>query len=70
MAKHIHCALCRYARPDRRVSVKPWIAYACTNRNSEFFKALLNITPEGDHLPGIPWMGCVWGELRNRGAAC
>jgi len=67
MAKHIRCAQCRFARPDKKASDRNWTAYECGNRDSKYYKALLNITRGGAKLPWITWHGCVWGEPMERG---
>jgi len=46
-----------------RQSLK-WAAYRCTNSNSEYYKALLNVSPSGDMQSRITWSGCAGGERR------
>ena len=67
MAKHIRCAQCRFARPDRNASTRKWKAYECGNSNSKYYKALLNITIGGAKLPWLAWVGCACGEPVERG---
>ena len=43
-----------------------WAAYECGNPDSEYYRALLNITKAGDKLDGITWTGCAWGEPMER----
>ena len=62
MGKHIRCARCRFVRPDHNASTRKWTAYECGNRDSEYYRALLNITLGGGMLPVITWTGCAWGE--------
>ena len=69
MVQHIRCAECRFARPDRKASDRNWTAYESGNRDSEYYRSLLNITPSGEKLTWITWKGCVWGEPVKRGDA-
>jgi hypothetical protein len=69
MAKHIRCAQCRFARPDRKASERDWTAHECGNRKSEYYRALINITRKGEPLPLITWKGCVCGIPVERGDA-
>ena len=64
MDKQIKCISCRFARPDPSASDKNWTAYECGNPASEFYKALLNVTPHGAQLQRISWGGCEYGERR------
>jgi len=41
-----------------------WVAYECGNRNSEYFRSLLNVSVDGDKLPNITWTGCEHGERK------
>ena len=41
-----------------------WAAMECGNSDSEFYKALLNVTPGGDTQARITWSGCACGERR------
>lgn len=41
-----------------------WAAYQCTNADSEFYRSLLNVTPNGDMQTSITWCGCREGELK------
>ena len=66
MTKHIKCISCRFARLDEKASDRNWTAYECGNHASEFHKALLNVTPNGDKLQRISWGGCEHGERRVR----
>ena len=69
MDKHIRCKECRFARPDPKASDRNWTAYECGNRDSEYYRALLNITRGGAKLSWITWAGCAWGEPVERGDA-
>ena len=42
-----------------------WKAYECTNPDSEYHRALLNVTPSGDRQLRITWGGCADGERRR-----
>jgi hypothetical protein len=66
MNKKIPCISCRYARPDPRASEGGWTAYECGNPESEYHKALLNVTPSGEKQYRITWCGCKCGERRSR----
>ena len=66
MDKQIRCISCRHARPDPSASNRTWTAYECGNPASEFYKALLNVTPSGSKLLRISWGGCEHGERRIR----
>lgn len=58
---HRRCTKCRFAKRDAAASDKDWTAYACTNRKSEYFGALLNVRRNGDKLYRITWTGCpLW----------
>ena len=77
----IKCALCRFAQIDpdapgngiievcnRRTRARRkvrWDGVECTNRNSEYYKALLNINPEGKQMLKVTWTGCPLGERRD-----
>jgi len=62
--KCVKCISCKYARPDKEASEKNWTAYECGNPQSEFYKSLLNVRPDGDKLKRISWRGCELGERR------
>jgi hypothetical protein len=42
-----------------------WKAVECGNPESEYYKALLNVTPNGDKQLRVTWSGCPCGERRN-----
>ena len=65
-ALRIKCISCRFARVDKAASEKNWTAYECGNPESEYYKALLNVTPDGDQNSRISWSGCACGERKNR----
>jgi hypothetical protein len=46
-----------------------WAAIQCTNPASEFYRALLNVSPNGDMLDSVTWSGCVCGKPVERGVA-
>jgi hypothetical protein len=41
-----------------------WTAYQCTNSDSEYHRALLNVTVHGGMQTEITWCGCAEGERR------
>jgi len=63
---HVRCACCKYVRPDRKASERNWTAYECGNSMSEYFRALLNITLNGNKLQWIAWSGCEHGVSVER----
>jgi len=67
MANHIRCAQCLFVRRDRKSGTRQNPAFECGNRNSEYYKALLNITRKGEKLPWITWNGCACGEPNEGG---
>ena len=46
-----------------------WPAIQCTNPESEYYRALLNVTPSGDMQDRVTWSGCVCGEPVERSVA-
>ena len=44
-----------------------WAAIQCTNPESEYHKALLNVSINGDMQDRITWSGCIDGERRRCG---
>jgi len=66
MSKHIRCAQCRFVRQDVNAGDGNWKAYECGNRESEYYKALLNVSVRGDKLSRISWPGCPCGERGER----
>ncbi|MGS0745581.1 hypothetical protein ACU70A_06475 [Syntrophomonas erecta subsp. sporosyntropha] len=65
-ALRIKCISCRFAKVDKAASEKNWTAYECGNSESEYYRALLNVTPNGDKNTRISWSGCAYGERKNR----
>ena len=61
MDRKIKCSECEYARADKAASDKSWTAYECGCGESEYFKALLNVTPSGEKQYSITWSGCEEG---------
>jgi len=59
---HIKCADCRYTRIDTASSDKKWTAYECNNPDSDYYKALLNVTQGGGKQKTITWEGCEYGR--------
>ena len=41
-----------------------WTALECGNPDSEYYRALVNITKSGARLSWITWSGCLFGEKR------
>lgn len=58
----IPCAKCKYAKPDKSASMWNWIAYTCTNFQSEYHLALLNVEEDGKMYERIRWPGCEHGR--------
>lgn len=65
-ALRIKCISCRFAKVDKAASEKNWTAYECGNSESEYYRALLNVTLNGDKNTRISWSGCACGERKNR----
>jgi len=42
-----------------------WAAMECGNKGSEYYKALLNVTRDGDRQTRVTWGGCEDGERRD-----
>ena len=42
-----------------------WAAIQCTNPKSEYHRALLNVTLNGDMQNRVTWSGCACGERRG-----
>ena len=59
---HIRCSRCRHVREDPEASERDWTAYECGNPASEYYKALLNVRPNGDKQQRVTWGGCPCGE--------
>jgi hypothetical protein len=62
----IKCADCRYARAVKNWKSKKWVAVECGNCESEFYKALLNVTSDGYKQADITWRGCEQGKPVER----
>ena len=60
----VRCADCRFARLVKDSIDKRRNAYECGNPNSEYSRALLNVTLAGDMQNQITWSGCVNGKRR------
>jgi len=52
------CETYKFARIDPKISEGFWTAYECGNQESEFYRALLNVTENGNKLYKISWHGC------------
>lgn len=59
------CISCKYATVDNHASVGGWIAYECSNPESDFHKALLNVGVDGSRHKRISWSGCECGKRRD-----
>jgi len=59
---HIRCSHCRYVRHDPTADQPGWKAMKCGNAGSDYHKALLNVTVNGDTQSRITWGGCPLGE--------
>ncbi len=58
------CISCRFAVVDESASDRDWMAYQCGNPRSVYYKALINISSEGNKHKRISWSGCVHGERK------
>jgi hypothetical protein len=67
--KHIRCARCRFVRPDPRADEPKWAAFACGNPQSEYCRALVNVSEDGEKQARVRWEGCAYGESGQRGDA-
>jgi len=59
---------CEYKGTDNICSKQTlkWAAIECGCSDSEYYKALLNVTPGGDKQDRITWSGCPCGECGDR----
>ena len=60
----IKCRDCRFARVDENAGDRDWTAYECGNPESEYHKALINVTPNGERMKNISWQGCEAGRAK------
>jgi hypothetical protein len=60
--EHIRCAECVFVGVDENYSEKNWTAYECKNHESEYHRALLNISVKGHRQSRVTWPGCVEGR--------
>jgi hypothetical protein len=58
------CISCRFALVDKKASDRDWTAYQCGNPKSEYYRALINTSPEGKKHQRISWSGCEHGERK------
>ena len=58
----VRCSRCRYVRRDPAADQPGWKAMECGNQDSEYYRALLNVTVDGDTQSRITWGGCPLGE--------
>ena len=73
MMPRTRCSQCKYCVVDESASMstyvqnewKYWTAYMCSNRESEYYHALLNISKYGNPYDCIMWEGCENGERRD-----
>ena len=64
MKRKVKCIDCTFIRIDEKAGTKKKAAYACGNKASEFYNALLNTTPDGDVQKVICWPGCEHGRKK------
>lgn len=60
------CYFCKHVRYDPTVvegKRKPLMGLECGNKKSEYYRDLLNVTPNGDLKPDLQWSGCAAGEI-------
>lgn len=58
---------CKYRNTDEicpKQTLK-WAAIQCVCPDSDYHKALLNVTPSGEPQEHITWSGCECGERRD-----
>ena len=68
MKKNIMCISCKYATVDQDACEGSWIAYECSNSESEYHKALVNVGANGEKNKRISWSGCEHGVRRQKDA--
>jgi hypothetical protein len=58
---------CEIRKTDKRCEEQTllWAAIQCVCTDSEYHRALLNVTPDGDMQGAITWSGCEFGERRS-----
>ncbi len=61
MGKRIMCISCKHATADKQATEGKWTAYECSNADSEFYKALVNVGVNGEMHKKISWSGCKHG---------
>jgi len=78
---HIRCINCKFTRKDpdapgnglmtvknkytgEKTTVE-WYGIECGNCHSEYYKALLNVSINGDRQMSVTWSGCEYGERRE-----
>ena len=65
MENTIKCTKCRFVRVDKSACESGWTAYECGNKKSEYCRALLNVTPNGEKQVRVTWGGCEEGRMRT-----
>jgi hypothetical protein len=60
--KRVRCIDCAFTQSDKKASNKKWTAYKCGNAESDYFKAVLNVTSDGYKQADITWRGCEQGK--------
>ena len=58
---------CKYRKTDEicpKQTLK-WAAIECGCSDSEYYRALLNITLSGEPQDHVTWSGCAFGERRD-----
>ena len=53
-----------FAKVDKAASNRQWESYVCTNPDSEYNQALLNVSVDGTEHKRISWSGCPHGERK------
>lgn len=61
------CQSCCFVRHDPSASDGSFPAFECSNPKSEFYRALLNVTKNGDLEAAIQWIGCdQWKKAQRK----
>jgi len=59
--ERIWCKSCQFATVDKSACEGTWMAYECSNPESEYHRSLLNISINGEKQKIISWSGCDKG---------
>lgn len=68
------CASCKYAVEDMTTKgreevdgrVQNWVGIECSNPDSDYYLALLNITSRGNAQAKITWKGCEYHKEKRQ----